>query len=248
VIAAAFAGFLEIRKIRADRRLAPLRIVFEGSAAGLLKGGPVIFDGVQIGEVKSVKLDGPRKIVALTMVDHSAPIRKDTAVGLEAQGLTGLMAVSLIGGAPGAPAVPLDKDGVPTLSADLSEVQSIRETLHNIDHVLVDNRQAFKDSLLRLENNTAMLADAGDAVDDVMDKADASFASFDRVMARIDNAVPDLTKGKSGALYQKVQSIRELADSLKKSSATYMEESRNTLQELSDGANAMGRKFERARR
>jgi phospholipid/cholesterol/gamma-HCH transport system substrate-binding protein len=248
VIAVAFAGFLEIRKIRADRRLAPLRIVFEGSAAGLLKGGPVNFDGVQIGEVKSVKLDGPRKIVALTMVDHSAPIRKDTAVGLEAQGLTGLMAVSLIGGAPGAPAVPLDKDGVPTLSADLSEVQSIRETLHNIDHVLVDNRQAFKDSLLRLENNTAMLADAGDAVDDVMDKADASFASFDRVMARIDNAVPDLTKGKSGALYQKVQSIRELADSLKKSSATYMEESRNTLQELSDGANAMGRKFERARR
>jgi phospholipid/cholesterol/gamma-HCH transport system substrate-binding protein len=248
VIAVAFAGFLEFRKIRADRRLGPLRIVFEGSAAGLLKGGPVNFDGVQIGEVKSIRLDGPRKIVALTMIDHSAPIRQDTAVGLEAQGLTGLMAISLIGGAPGAPPVPIDQDGVPTLSADLSEVQSIRETLHNIDHVLVDNRQALKDSLSRFENNTAMLADAGDAVDGIMDKADASFASFDLVMARIDNAVPDLTKGKGGALYQKVQSIRELADSLKKSSATYMEESRRTLQEVSDGANAMTRKLEPARR
>src|ERR1700761_5368813 len=88
VVAAAFAGFLELRKIRADRRLTPLRIVFEGSAAGLLKGAPVNFDGVQIGEVKSIKLDGPSRIVALTKKDHNAPIRKDTAVGLEAQGLT----------------------------------------------------------------------------------------------------------------------------------------------------------------
>jgi phospholipid/cholesterol/gamma-HCH transport system substrate-binding protein len=247
-IAVAFSGFLEFRKVRADRQLGPLRIVFEGSAAGLRKGGPVNFDGVQIGQVKSVKLDGPRKIVALTMVDHRAPIRKDTAVGLEAQGLTGLMAISLIGGAPGAQPVPLDDEGVPTLSADLSEAQSVRETLHNVDHVLVDNRQLIKDSLLGFENYTAMLAGEGDAIDGIMDKADTSFANFDRVMARIDNAVPDLTKGKSGALYQKVQSIRELADSLKKRSATYMEESRSTLQEVSDGANAMARKFAPARR
>jgi phospholipid/cholesterol/gamma-HCH transport system substrate-binding protein len=247
-IAVAFVSFLEFRKIHADRQLSPLRIVFEGSAAGLLKDGPVNFDGVQIGEVKSIKLDGPRKIVALTMIDHSAPIRKDTAVGLEARGLTGLMAISLIGGAPGAPPVPLDKDGVPTLSADLSEVQSTRETLHNIDHVLVDNRQLIKDSLLSFENYTATLAGEGDAIDGLMDKADASFANFDRVMAKIDNAAPDLTKGKRGELYQKVQSIRELADSLKKRSATYLEESRGTLQEVSDGANAMARKFAPARR
>ena len=246
-IAVAFAGFLEFRKIHAERQLGPLRIVFEGSAAGLRKGGPVNFDGVQIGQVKSVKLDGPRKIVALALIDHRAPIRKDTAVGLEAQGLTGLMAISLIGGAPGAPPVPLD-EGVPTLSADLSEAQSVRETLHNIDHVLVDNRQFIRDSVQGFENYTAMLAGEGDAIDGVMDKANTSFANFDRVMARIDNAVPDLTKGKSGALYQKVQSIRELADSLKKRSATYLEESRSTLQEVSDGANAMARKFGPARR
>ena len=248
VIAVAFSGFLEFRKIRAGRQLGPLRIVFEGSAAGLLRGGPVNFDGVQIGEVRSVKLDGPSKIVALTMIDHSAPIREDTAVGLEAQGLTGLMAISLIGGAPGAPPVPLDKDGVPTLSADLSEAQSIRETLHNVDHVLVDNRQLIKDSLLSFENYTATLAGQGDEIDGIMDKAGASFASFDRVMARIDNAVPDLTKGEDGALYQKVESIRELADSLKRRSTSYMEESRRTLQDVSDGVNAMARKFGPARR
>src|SRR5271156_5169409 len=116
-IAVAFTGFLGFRKIHAVAQRGPLRIVFEGSAAGLVKGGSVNFDGVQVGEVLSVKLDGPRKIVALTTVENSAPIRKDTVVGLEAQGLTGLVAIGLTGGAAAAPPVPLDKDGIPTLTA-----------------------------------------------------------------------------------------------------------------------------------
>ncbi len=44
------------------------------------------FDGVQIGEVLSLKLDTPSKVVAEVRVDKSAPIRKDTVVGLEYQG------------------------------------------------------------------------------------------------------------------------------------------------------------------
>jgi len=101
VIAAAFVGMLAIQKIRAVRQQGPLRIVFEGSASGLRKGGSVNFDGVQIGEIKSLTLDNPRKVVAFVMVDNSAPIRKDTVVGLEFQGLTGIAAISLTGGAPG---------------------------------------------------------------------------------------------------------------------------------------------------
>ena len=76
VIAAAFAGLLGYRKIHGIAQQAPLRIAFEGSASGLRKGGNVNFDGVQVGEIKSLKLDNPRKVVALTMVDNSAPIRK----------------------------------------------------------------------------------------------------------------------------------------------------------------------------
>ncbi|WP_213773094.1 MlaD family protein [Bradyrhizobium sp. dw_78] len=247
VIAVGFAGFLGFRKIHGIQR-SPLRIVFEGSAAGLRKGGSVNFDGVQIGEVTSVRLDGPRRIVALTMVDNSAPIREDTAVGLEAQGLTGLMAISLIGGAPGAPAMPRDKDGVPTLEADLSEAQSIRDTLHNIDHVLVDNRDTIRNALQSFETYTGALADEGDEIDGIMRKADTAFASFNNTMARIDDAVPDLTKGKDGELYQKVQSLHELAESFKKRSAAFMEDGRRTLQDVSDGANAMSQKLTPARR
>ena len=93
VIAAAFVAMLAIQKIRAVRQQGPLRIVFEGSASGLRKGGSVNFDGVQIGEIKSLTLDNPRKVVAFVMVDNGAPIRKDTVVGLEFQGLTGIAAI-----------------------------------------------------------------------------------------------------------------------------------------------------------
>src|ERR1700748_2457176 len=116
-IAIGLCGFLGYRKFHAVSQRGPLRIVFEGSASGLIKGGSVNFDGVQVGEVLSIKLDGPRRIVALTAVENNAPIRKDTVVGLEAQGLTGIMAIALTGGAAAAAPVPLDADGIPTLTA-----------------------------------------------------------------------------------------------------------------------------------
>src|SRR6202140_2248661 len=139
VIAVALVSFLGFKKIHGIRQQGPLRIVFEGSASGLHKGGSVNFDGIQVGEIKSLKLDHPRKVVSMVMVDNSAPIRKDTIVGLEFQGLTGIAAISLVGGAAAAPPVPLDQDGVPILTADLRDVESIRDALHNVDRLLVNN-------------------------------------------------------------------------------------------------------------
>src|SRR6266853_5981074 len=165
VIAAAFAGLLGYRKIHGIAQQAPLRIVFEGSASGLRKGGNVNFDGVQVGEIRSLKLDNPRKVVALVSVDISAPIRKDTVVGLEFQGLTGVAAISLTGGAPTAPPVPLDEDGIPILTADLSENQSIRDTLHGVDRMLVNNQAMIRDGLLSFEIYTASLASKGAMID-----------------------------------------------------------------------------------
>jgi phospholipid/cholesterol/gamma-HCH transport system substrate-binding protein len=247
VIAVALFGVLGFRKIHGIQQRGPLRIVFEGSAAGLVKGGSVNFDGIQVGEVTSIKLDGPRKIVALVRLDNSAPVRKDTVVGLEAQGLTGLMAISLTGGAPAAPPVPLDGDGIPTLTADLSEAQSIRDTLHNVDKLLVNNRAVMKDALLGFETYTATLAGNGDAIDSVLRKADTAFAGFDRTIARIDDLMPGIANGKDSELYQKIKSTGELAQSFKKRSATFMEEGRRTLLDVSDGANTMSRKFRPAK-
>jgi phospholipid/cholesterol/gamma-HCH transport system substrate-binding protein len=243
-IAAAFVGFLGFQKIHGIAQRGPLRIVFEGSASGLRQGGNVNFDGVQVGEIKSLKLDNPRKVVALAMVDNSAPIRKDTVVGLEFQGLTGVAAISLTGGAAAAPPVPLDKDGIPTLTADLSEVQSIRDTLHSVDRILVGNQAMLKDTLSNFETYTATLASKGDAIDSIIRKADGAFESFDGAMAKIDNLVPGLGSGSADELYDKVRTIRELAESFNKRSGAFMEEGRRSLLDISQSAIKVTRKFD----
>jgi phospholipid/cholesterol/gamma-HCH transport system substrate-binding protein len=244
VIAAAFVGFLGFKKIQNVRQQSPLRIVFEGSASGLRKGGSVNFDGVQVGEIKSLKLDNPRKIVALVMLDNAAPIRNDTVVGLEFQGLTGVAAISLTGGAAAAPEVPLDEDGIPTLRADLTEIESIRDTLHKVDRILVGSQSTIKDTLLNFETYTASLAAQGDAIDSILRKADNALAGFDSALTRIDGVVPSLAEEKADELFQKVKTIRELAESFNKKSGAVMEEGRRSLADISQAAIRMTRKFD----
>src|SRR5690242_20890680 len=66
VIAVAFGGLLGVQKWRASQSRSQLRVVFEGgSASGLRRGGPVNFDGVPAGQILSIQLQSPRKVVAL---------------------------------------------------------------------------------------------------------------------------------------------------------------------------------------
>jgi phospholipid/cholesterol/gamma-HCH transport system substrate-binding protein len=244
LIGAAFAGLLVYQKVHAVRNQGPLRIVFNGSASGLRRGGTVIFDGVPAGEIKSIKLESPTKIVALVLIDNSAPIRKDTAVGIEFEGLTGVADIALVGGTAAAPPAPLDADGVPVLTADWSEQQSITDTLHNVDHFLLDNRQTIKDSLLSFATYTASLKSKGEAVDDILARVDDSFAGFDSTMARINNAIPGFADGKADELFEKLRSLRELADTYKQKSATFLEDGRRMLSDVSEGANNFARKID----
>ena len=245
ILAAGFFGLLGVRKYRAVSQESRMRIVFEGgSASGLRRGGSVNFDGVQVGEILSLRLDTPRKVVAEVRVDRNAPIRKDTVAGLEFQGLTGIAAISLIGGESSDPPPPSDKDGIPTLTADLSELHSIRDTLHNVDRILVSNQATIKDGLLSFESYTASLASSGDVIDQALAKANAAFAGFDNVIARIDNALPGFTDGKADELFEKMKEIREFAQTFDRKSATVMEEARQTLLDVSEGANKVTAKFD----
>jgi phospholipid/cholesterol/gamma-HCH transport system substrate-binding protein len=243
VIAAGFVGVLAMQKIHGMRNQSPLRIVFNGSASGLRRGGTVTFDGVPAGQIVSIKLENPRRIVALVRLDNSAPIRKDTTVGIEFQGLTGVADIALVGGAPAAPAVPLDNDGIPVLTADWSEQQSMTDTLHNVDRVIVENRDTIKDAMLSFEDYTASLKSKGDAIDRIVGKADDAVAGFDGAVEKIDGLLPGFADGKAADLFEKVRSLRELADTYKQKSVVFMEEGRRMLADVSEAANGMTRKL-----
>src|SRR5436189_2326800 len=186
VIAAAFGFVLWFQSLHTTKARSPLRIIFEGPAAGLRNGGSVNFNGIRVGEVVSVKLDNPRRVVALAMIENNAPIRKDTLVGLEFQGLTGVAAISLKGGEEAAPPPTLDEDGIPTLTADPNKLQdvteAIRGTLQNINKIVADNQESVKNSLKNLETFTATLARNSEKIDNVMLRVDGVMGKADSLM------------------------------------------------------------------
>jgi len=242
VIAAAFGFVLWFQSLHTTKARSPLRIVFEGPAAGLRNGGSVNFNGIRVGEVISVKLDNPRRVVALAMVENSAPIRKDTLVGLEFQGLTGVAAISLKGGEEAAPAVPLDEDGIAVLTADPNRLQdvteAIRGTLQNINRVVADNQEAVKSSLHNLETFTNSLARNSMRIDAIMARVDGVMGKADNVMIGLDT----LAGGREGGeLFQTVKSIRELAEDFDKRSGALMADGRKTLSDISRAVNNFDR-------
>src|ERR1700759_4743265 len=242
VIAAAFGFVMWFQSLHTAKARTPLRVIFEGPASGLRNGGSVNFNGIRIGEVMSVKLDNPRRVVALAMIENNAPIRKDTLVGLEFQGLTGVAAISLKGGQEAAPPVPLDEDGVPTLTADPSALQdvteAIRGTLQNINRVVADNQQSVKNSLHNLEIFTNSLARNSEKIDNVMLKVDGVMAKADNLMLGLNT----LAGGKDGGeLFLTVQSIRELAEDFDKRSGALMTDGRRTLADISRAVNNLAR-------
>src|SRR3981189_2682370 len=95
VIAAAFGFVLWFQSLHTTKARSPIRIVFEGPASGLRNGGSVNFNGIRIGEVISVKLDNPRRVVARARVENTPPIATRPLAGTHFRGLTGVAAISL---------------------------------------------------------------------------------------------------------------------------------------------------------
>jgi phospholipid/cholesterol/gamma-HCH transport system substrate-binding protein len=123
-------------------------VQFEGSVPGLLIGAGVLFNGIRVGEVTELGLaaDNPRRVNATISVSSNAPVRADTRVGLDFQGLTGVPVIALEGG------VLLSNSGeVPTLIAEpgagQSMTQAARDALRKVDSVLSENSEPLKDTI-----------------------------------------------------------------------------------------------------
>ena len=242
VIAAAFGFVLWFQSLHTTKARSPIRIVFEGPASGLRNGGSVNFNGIRIGEVISVKLDNPRRVVALAMVETKAPIRKDTLVGLEFQGLTGVAAISLKGGEEAAPAVPLDEDGIPVLTADPNALQdvteAIRATLQNVNRIVADNQESVKNSLRNLETFTGALARNSEKIDGIMVKVDGVMGKADSLMLGLNTVAGGSSGGELSAM---VKAIKELADDLDKRTGLLIADGRRTLSDISRAVNNFDR-------
>jgi len=112
-----FVYWLENKGGFAQRETYQVR--FQGSVSGLLIGSAVLFNGIHVGEVTGLSLsaDRPQDVVATIAVARGTPIRDDTEVVIETQGLTGGAAVALKGGTSSEPLPATEGGAPPTLIA-----------------------------------------------------------------------------------------------------------------------------------
>ncbi len=128
------------------------RVQFEGSVPGLLVGAAVLFNGIRVGEVTELGLapDNPRGVNATISVASTTPVRADTKVGLEFQGLTGVPVVALEGGTQVAQTGEV-KTLVAEPGAGQGMTQAARDALRKVDTVLSENSGALKDTIGNLK-------------------------------------------------------------------------------------------------
>jgi phospholipid/cholesterol/gamma-HCH transport system substrate-binding protein len=168
----AFVYWLENKGGFAQRETYQIR--FQGSVSGLLVGSAVLFNGIRVGEVTALGLnpDAPQTVIATIAVARGTPIRDDTQVVVESQGLTGGAAVALRGGTSLSP-VPASEGGAPpTLTAapqaGLDWTQSARDAFQRVDSILAENSEALHSAITNIDTFSDALARNSDKVDGIL--------------------------------------------------------------------------------
>ncbi len=145
---------------------------FESSVAGLIRGSAVLFNGVRVGEVTRLDLDAasPRQVLVTIAVERATPVRTDTFVTIDFQGLTGSPVIALAGGASTESFA--TQSGLPLLLADNLAGQSMsgaaRDVLRRLDAILADNAKPLKTMIGNLDTFAAALARNSDKLDGIV--------------------------------------------------------------------------------
>jgi phospholipid/cholesterol/gamma-HCH transport system substrate-binding protein len=172
VMTAAFLFVYWFSGSDASAKLTPYRIVFTGSVSGLSRGSSVLYNGLRVGEVTSLRLLplDPSKVVARVEIDSGTPMNVDTKARLEFQGLTGVASIQLSGGTPESkPLVAQDPGQPPVIYADRSDFQDLLESAQRLarkaddvltraDQVFAENAGAIRATVKNVETFSGALA------------------------------------------------------------------------------------------
>lgn len=133
------------------------QVRFTVPVSGLANGSGVLFNGIRVGEVEKIMFDPeePGNLVAVISVSKDVPVRQDTLVGIDYQGLTGAANVMLTGGSAASPRLEQGAGGLPELQADpaasRSWTQNAGRVLGRLDDLLGRNSGRFDAILSGLE-------------------------------------------------------------------------------------------------
>jgi phospholipid/cholesterol/gamma-HCH transport system substrate-binding protein len=181
-------------------------VVFQGSVAGLATGSSVAFNGIKVGEVRSIALDpqDARNVQVLISVNKDTPVRTNSLARISTQGLTGGGGIQISAGTPDAALlVASAEDPIPVIKANPGSNQGLfdaaPEVMNNANALLIrlnelvaQNQASIRKTLTNIEHFTTMLdertGDISAAIGDLKEGAE-SFKKLPTSLGNNMNAV-----------------------------------------------------------
>jgi phospholipid/cholesterol/gamma-HCH transport system substrate-binding protein len=179
----------------------PLTVIFRDPVTGLTVGSQVVFNGIKIGDVKTLTLDpnDPKVVIAGLSVQPLRSIKRDTQVTLGFQGLTGVGYVEMAGGSPKLPPIWEDMPQ-PTIVAQRSSFQDLMagartilartdETLQTIERLVSSNTDDVTQAIRDVRSFTGALARNSDKVASLIEQVSAASAGIADATKRLQGIV-----------------------------------------------------------
>ncbi len=240
VIMAAFGFVYWFHHVGGTGERMAYRVVFQGPIGGLRSGASVTFNGIRVGEVTDLSLDpkDPRQALATISVNTDTPIRADTEVSLDSQGLTGIAVLALRGGSANAGPLTAKSGDMPLLAANSSASQDMmaaaRDVARRIDSLLADNQEAIKKSLRNIETFTDMLSRNSDSLQVSVRNIETFTNTLSKNSEKVDNIMASVDRIMGGAdgkgdVPEAVRAFRVLAENLDKKLDGLIADGRRTL-------------------
>lgn len=216
------------------RHEARYEVSFSGTVYGLERGADVFLNGIRVGSVAEIGVDGDdiRSVRVVIEVKPETPIRTDTKAVLQLAGITGLRVIDLRGGTPDAPPLPeggripegesfldrLEREASAILDESAELMARANEIVHSTQRV-VDNLEELTDAsqlgalVAQTKRTAANLANASAALERLVDDnragLKASLAAIELAAKRTAALVDD------GQLRAAVTDLRQASRSFK---------------------------------
>lgn len=228
VISAAFVFVYWFAGPRDSDKRKLYEVLFQGSVSGLREGNAVLFNGIPVGQVTNLALvpGAPDEVLVRIGVRNDVPILSDAKAGLESQGITGIVAVSIRGGSSKSSPLPPGPNGIPRIEADggtgmAGLVQTAQGVAARINTILdaVDPKQV-SEIVSNVETFSKALSDRSQDIGTLVQNGNTLMAQLTDLAKKLDVVVVNLQHAsgdKDGLVAQATEaaaSVRKLADNL----------------------------------
>ncbi|WP_228702976.1 MlaD family protein [Marinobacter gelidimuriae] len=199
--AAALVFALWLGKTSNEREWAWYEVAFDYTVGGLSEGNPVLYNGVNVGDVVSLRLvrENPGEVRVLVRVDETIPMHEDTRASLALANITGSMSIEFSGGSQNSPLLIGSRENPPIIDAQRSALSGLLDNsqmlMNKADQLLRNANQLF--STDNIEQVSAILSNTREASETLVRKSaalDELFTNLNQASANASHAAAQIAE------------------------------------------------------